>query len=51
MAVAPAQRLCLKRSNYVITAEMLAIYHIYQNARVIMDLVGSRKRELPEEAV
>jgi len=51
MAVAPAQMLCLKRANYVITTEDLAFSHTYQYAHMIVDLGGSRKREVLEEAV
>jgi hypothetical protein len=42
--------LCLKRSNYVITAEELAFYPTYQNARLVVDLGNGRKEELSIEA-
>jgi len=33
--------------GHLITAEELAFYHTYKNARVMVDLGGGRKQEVP----
>jgi hypothetical protein len=37
--------------SHIKPSELVAFYHSYQNARVIVDLGGNRKREILEEAV